>query len=364
VFCRGGPVLEAVPTSALFLISRGMFMLRRFAAGIVTLSLGLSVMGAGDQGAYHISQTYKIPGEGRWDYLIVDPATHHLFVPRSTHVQIINTADGTVIGDVADTSGVHGVALASEFKRGFASDGKTNTVTIFDTDTFKTIGAVPTGVGPDGIIYDPFTKRVFCMNGEEGSVSVIAGDADPAKPGVVTIPLDGKPEFAASDGAGHVYINLEDKAEIAVVDAKEIKVTAHWSLAPGEEPTGMAIDPQTHRLFVGCHNKLMFVVNADNGKIVTSFPMGPDVDACTFDPDQKLAFASCGDSTLTVIHEDDADHFTALPVVHTAKGARTMAMDLSTHILYMPSADFEPLVAGQKRPKMIPGTFKILELKQ
>jgi DNA-binding beta-propeller fold protein YncE len=332
----------------------------RIASLICCFAFGVAAFGAQDEGAYHVTQTFKIPGDGRWDYVIVDPDAHHLFVPRSSHVQIVNTADGTVIGDIPDTQGVHGVALVPEIKRAFASDGNANMVTIFDTDTLKTVGTAPTGDGPDGIIYDPFSKRVFCMNGREGSVSVISADRDSAQPAVVTIPLDGKPEFAASDGAGHVYINLEDKNQIAVVDSKEIKVVDHWSLAPGEEPTGMAIDPQTHRIFVGCHNKLMFVVNAQTGKIVTSFPIGAGVDACAFDPQTKLAFASCGDSTLTVIHEDDADHFTALPVVHTQRGARTMALDVKTHTLYMPTADFQPNSQNERRPPMIDGTFKIL----
>jgi DNA-binding beta-propeller fold protein YncE len=312
--------------------------------------------------AYHVVKTYKIPGDGRWDYMIVDPDSHHLFVPRSSHVQVINTADGSILGDIPNTNGVHGVALVPDLKRAFASDGKDNPVTIFDTDSFKTIGTVPTGDGPDGIIYDAFSKRVFCMNGREGSVSLIPADADPAKPGVVTIPLNGKPEFAASDGAGHVYINLEDKNEIAVVDSKEMKVVDHWPLTGGDEPTGMAVDPQTHRIFVGCHNKLMFVVNADTGKIVTTFPIGPDVDACAFDPDSKLAFASCGDAILSVIHEDDADHFTALPNVATEKGSRSLALDTKTHAIFMPTADFAPTTERQRRAPMIDGSFRIIVL--
>jgi outer membrane protein assembly factor BamB len=199
------------------------------------------------------------------------------------------------------------------------------------------------------------------MNGREGSVSAMPADADPAKPSVITIPLDGKPEFAASDLAGHVFINLEDKNEIVQVDSKEVKVLAHWSLAPGDEPTGMAIDPQTHRIFVGCHNKLLFVVNSDNGKIVAQFPIGDDVDACAFDPDTRLVFASAN-GVLSVIHEDDADHFTALPDVQTARGARSLALDVKTHAIYMPTADFAPTTQAVKRSPMIDGSFKIMVL--
>jgi YVTN family beta-propeller protein len=324
------------------------------------LSIASCLTAFADQTAYHVSQTFKISGDGRWDYVIVDPGSGHLFVPRSTHVQVINTADGTVLGDIPDTQGVHGVALVPELKRAFASDSKANTVTIFDTDSLKTVATVPTGDGPDGIIFDPFSKRVFCMNGREGSVSAIAADHDVAQPGVVTVPLDGKPEFAASDGAGHVYINLEDKNEVAAIDSKQVKVLNHWSLAPGDEPTGMAIDPQTHRLFIGCHNHLMIVMNADTGKVVTTFPIGDGVDACAFDPGTKVAFASCGDSTLTAIHEDDADHFTALPTIHTERGARTMALDTKTHTIYMPTADFKPTTQAERRPPMVDGSFKIL----
>jgi DNA-binding beta-propeller fold protein YncE len=324
----------------------------------------LPALGAGDQQVYHVTQTFKIPGEGRWDYLSIDPQAHHLFVPRTSHVQVISTTDGSIVADIPKTAGVHGVALVPELKRGFASDGKDNTVTIFDTESFKVIGVVSVGDGPDGIIYDPFSKHVFCMNGREGSVSLIPADADPAKPGIVTIPLDGKPEFAASDQAGRVYINLEDKNAIAVVDSTAKKLTDHWSLAPGDEPTGMAIDPQTHRIFVGCHNKMFFVVNAETGKIVQTFPIGPSIDACAFDPQTKLAFASCGDSILSVIHEDDADHFTAQPDIKTAPGARSMALDPSTHTLYMPTADFAPAPEGTRRPPMIDGTFKIIVVSQ
>ena len=335
-------------------------MARLIAAFVCWLALA-SYVAAGGNSSYHVVQTFNIPGEGRWDYLVADPQSHRLFVPRSSHTQIIDTTDGSIVGDIPDTQGVHGVALAPQLKRAFASDGKANTVTIFDTDTFKTIGTVPTGDGPDGIIYDPFSNRVFCMNGREGSLSAIPADADPASPGVITIPLDGKPEFAASDLAGHVFINLEDKNQIVEVDSKEVKVLARWSLSPGDEPTGMAIDPQTHRIFVGCHNKLMFVVNSDTGKIVAQFPIGDDVDACAFDPDTKLAFASCN-GLMSEIHEDDADHFTALPDVQTARGARSLALDVTTHTIYMPTADFAPTTQAVKRPPMVDGTFKIVVL--
>ena len=313
---------------------------------------------------YHLIKTLEIGGDGGWDYLLADPDNHRVFVSRSTHVMVVDTETGKVAGDIPDTGGVHGIALAPELNRGFTSNGKDGTATIFDYKTLKTIGTVKTGDNPDAILYDASTKRVFTMNGRSDNITPIDAAAGTA---LANIDLGGKPEFAVADGRGKIYVNLEDKSEIVAIDAKELKVLAHWPIAPGEEPSGLAIDPKNKRLFSVCSNEKMVVVDCDSGKVITTLAIGKGVDAAAFDPSSNLAFSSNGDGTMTVVHMGDPNTFSVLDNVATGPRARTLALDLKTHTIYMPSAKFEAPPAdapkdGKRppRPKMIPGSFVLL----
>lgn len=313
-------------------------------------------------GGYHLLQKVPLGGEGFWDYLGIDPAARHLFISRGTHVMVVDADSYKVLGDIPDTPGVHGIAVASEFGRGFISDGQANQVTIFDLKTLKTTGTAKTGEGPDGIIYDPGSKRVFTFNGHGKSATAI----DAATGNVAgNIDLGGRPEFAAADGEGHVYNNLEDQSIELQIDSKNLKVLNRWPLAPCESPSGLAMDTEHRRLFVGCHNKMMAVLDADNGKVVATVPIGQGVDANRFDPGTQLAFSSNGDGTLTVVHEDSPDKYTVVDNVQTQRGARTMEVDPTTHKVYLVTAEFGPPPAGaqpgeHRRPSMVPGTFTLL----
>ena len=311
----------------------------------------------------HVLKTYKLGGEGFWDYLTIDAASRHLFISRGTHVMVIDADSGKVVGDIPDTPGVHGIALAPEFDRGFTSNGREGSVSIFDLKTLKVIDKIKeVGENPDAILYDPATKRVFTFNGRSHDSTAI--DAKTGKI-VGKVPLDGKPEFGVSTGKGEVFVNIEDKSELTAIDPKNLKVKATWPLAPCEEPSGLAIDLKHRRLFAGCDNKLMAVVNADTGKVITTVPIGQGVDADRFDPETQYAFASCGDGSLTVVHEDSPEKFTVVQSVATERGARTMELDPKTHEIFLATAKFGPPPAPtpeqpRPRPTMLPDSFVIL----
>jgi YVTN family beta-propeller protein len=266
------------------------------------------------------------------------------------------------VGDIPNTSGVHGIAIAPDVGRGFTSNGRTNTVTIFDLKTLKVLGEAKTGEGPDAIIYDPASHRVFTFNGHSGDSTAI----DAATGNVAgTIPLGGRPEYAAADGNGQVYANLEDKSMVVELDSRALTVKNTWPLAPGDSPSGMAIDSEHRRLFVGCHNQMMAVMDADNGHVVATPAIGQGVDANRFDPGTGLAFSSNGDGTLTVVKEDSPDKFTVLENVQTQRGARTMEIDPKTHRVFLVTAEFGPAPAPtadhpRPRPPMVPGSFTLL----
>jgi DNA-binding beta-propeller fold protein YncE len=313
-------------------------------------------------GGYHLLQTYKLGGEGGWDYLTLDAGSRHLYISRGTHTMVVDADSGKVAGDIADTPGVHGIALTPDFGRGFTSNGRENMVSIFDIKTWKTLNKVKVGERPDAILYDPASKRVFTFNA--GTQDTTAVDAEKGTV-VGSIKLDGKPEFAASDGKGTVFVNIEDKSEIQVLDPAKLTVKATWPLAPCQEPSGLAMDRAHRRLFAGCDNKMMAVVNADTGKVVTTVPIGEGVDANAFDDDTQLAFASCGEGVLTVVHEDSPDKYTVVENAQTKRGARTMALDTKTHNVYLVTADFGPRPEATKdnprpRPPMIPDSFVVL----
>jgi DNA-binding beta-propeller fold protein YncE len=308
---------------------------------------------------YHVSKIIPVGGEGFWDYINIDPDARRVYVSHGTHVVVLDADTQAVVGDIPDTQGVHGIAVASEAGRGFVSNGRANNITMFDLKTLKVLGTIPAGTNPDAIIYDAATKRVFAMNGRSGDITAInASDGKVAG----TIPVGGKLEFAAADGKGTVFVNVEDKSELVHIDAEKLTVLHRWPLAPCTEPSGLAIDTKTRRLFVGCDNKMMAIVNADTGKIITTLPTGEGTDASGFDPGTSLAFSSNGEGTLTVVHEDSADKFTVVENVPTKKSARTMALDLKTHNIFLPAADFDPPPAGEKRPKMKPDSFVVLML--
>jgi len=313
---------------------------------------------------YHLVNTWKLGGEGGWDYLKIDSEARRLYISRATKVVVIDADSGKPVGEIADTPGVHGIALARELGKGFVSNGRENTVSVFDIESLKTLSKVKVGTRPDAILYDPATKRVFTFNA--GSQDATAVDA--AKGEVVgTIPLGGKPEFAVSDGKGTVFVNLEDKNQLFALDANQLTVKERWPLPGCDEPSGLAFDAKNRRLFVGCGNKVMPIVNADSGKVVATLPIGEGVDATAFDESSGLAFASCGEGVLTVVREESPDKFSVAENVPTQKGARTMALDNKTHQVYTVTAKFGPPAAPTPQqphpyPSVLPDTFVVLVL--
>jgi len=315
---------------------------------------------------YHIVNTYKIGGEGGWDYLTSDSGTRRLYISRSTHVIVLDLDSGKTIGEISGTPGVHGIALAPEFNRGFSSNGADGTVSIFDIKTLATGNKIKVGEGPDAILYDSASSRVFTFNGRGHDLTVI----DAAKGTVTgTIKLDGRPEFATADGKGEVFVNIEDKGELVAIDSNKMEIKHAWLLAPCESPSGLSMDRKNRRLFVGCDNKMMAVVNADNGKIVATLPIGEGVDATVFDDETQLAFASCGVGTLTVVHEDSPDKFSVFENLPTQPGARTMAVDSKTHNVFLVTAKFGPPPAPtaenpHPRHTILPDSFVVLVVGQ
>ena len=315
--------------------------------------------------SYHILDTWTLGGDGGWDYLKVDPDARRLYITRATRVMVVDADSGKSVGEIADTPGVHGVALVPEIGKGFVSNGREDTVSVFDLKTLKTLNKIKVGKRPDAIWYDTATKRVFTFNA--GSQDSTAIDAQKGEV-VGTIPLGGKPEFAQSDGKGTVFVNLEDENQLFALDANKLTVTQRWPLAGCEEPSGLAIDTKKRRLYVGCGNKVMPVVDADSGKILATIPIGDGVDATAFDEGTGLAFASCGEGVLTVAHEDSPGKFTAENVT-TQRGARTMALDPKTHQVYTVTAKFGQAPAPtadnpHPRPPVLPDSFVVLMLGQ
>lgn len=313
-------------------------------AAILNLSCALF---AAPAGGYSVIKKIPIPGTGSWDYLTVDEGARRLYVSHGTQVEVLDIDSLTLVGSVPKTPGVHGIAIAPELGRGFISNGQASTVTIFDLKTLKPIADVPTGQKPDAIIYDPATSRVFAFNG--GSNSATAIDAATGKV-AGTVNLDGGPEFAAADGNGFVYNNLEDESLLLKINSRELKVEQRWPTAPCSSPSSMAMDLANRRLFLGCRSKVMAVVDADSGKVITTVPIGDHVDATAFDKETKLVFNSNGEGTITVIHQDSPDKYSIVETVKTAPRAKTMALDPKTHRLFLSTAEngqFEVLVVGQ-----------------
>lgn len=296
----------------------------------VLVTMGATFAAAG----YHLLRTITVGGPGGWDYLTVDEPGRRVFVSHETQVEVIDLASNNVSAKIPDTPGVHGIALAHDEGRGFVSNGRASTVTIFDLKTLAAISQVPTGKKPDAIVYDPSSHRVFAMNGGGDSSTVI--DAASGKV-VGTIELGGGPEFATADGSGNVFVNLEDQSVALRIDAQSLTVKNRWPLAPCEHPSSMAIDRANHRLFIGCRSKVLAVVNSDNGNVIVTLPIGDHVDASAFDPATGLIFNSTGEGTVDVFHEDSPDKYTAVERIPTHAGSKTMALDAETHQLLVPS---------------------------
>ena len=342
--------------------------LRAFTAALALLAPPLGSLLAQTEagGTYHVARDLKLGGDGRWDLIIVDTASHRLFIARQTRVMVVDPESGKLLGEVPGLNGAHGVALAYAAGHGFATSGRDSSVTMFDLKTLHVLGRTRAADDADAVLYDPASKRIFTFNGDAGSSSII----DPVSGKLVgSIPLGGKPEFGVSSGRGRLYVNLEDKAEIAEIDPAAMRVLRRWSLAPCEEPTGLAIDRVHHLLFSGCHNKLMAISSASEGKVIAQVPIGGGVDGDAFDPSSQLAFASNGDGTLTVVHEDSPTRFHVVATVTTRPGARTMGLDERTHRIYTVTAAFGPTPPAtpsepRPRPSLVPGTFSLLVIER
>lgn len=312
-------------------------------------------------GPYHLLKTIPVGGTGGWDYVTVDPRGHRVYVSHATEIVVIDTEQDAVVGKIADTPGVHGIALAPRFDRGFSSDGRENKVGVVDLKTLKVVSRIDAGTNPDCIIYDSRENEVYAFNGRSHSATVIGADSEQV---AATIPLPGKPEFAVADTrAGRIYDNLEDKSQVAVIDPVKHVVDAVWPIAPGESASGMALDRAHHRLFLGCDNQLMVMMDSATGRVAATIPIDAGVDANAFDPGTGFAFASNSSGTITVAHEDSPEKLSFVQTILTARGCHTMGLDPDTHKLYVPAAEFQPLppdAPEHTRPKMVPGTFKIL----
>jgi YVTN family beta-propeller protein len=327
---------------------------------IIIITAGTSLQAQNT--AFHILNTFHIQSAGGWDYIAVGPGNNRLYVSHGTQVNILDEKTGDSIGVIENTTGVHGIAFDKELGKGFTSNGRLNNVTVFDLATNKIIAQIPAGQNPDAILYEPFSKKIITCNGRSQNLSII----DPVENKLIdSIPVGGKPETAVSNDAGKLYVNIEDKNEIVVVDIKTRTVEAHWPITPGEEPTGLVIDKKTNRLFAGCGNKYLIVVNSSTGAIIDKLPIGDGCDGVAFDMNTKNIFTSNGEGTMSVFHEKSADNIETIATVTTKRGARTITADQLTHLIYLPTADFEAQSnPPQGRPKMIPGTFQVLVIGQ
>ncbi len=324
------------------------------------LLLGLISMGApavAQQSAYVLDKKISLPGDGGYDYLTIDQSSRRLYVSHGTTVHIIDLKTETLIGTVDGMQGNHGIAIAKGAQQGFISDGKANAVVVFDLNTFKTIKTISlTGKKPDAIIYDPFSNQVFAFNGGSDNASVI--DVATLRESAV-IALNGGPEFAVADGRGRIYNNMEDKNALRVIDSKTLKILASYPLSPCGGPTGLAMDSIHQLLFTVCReNKGMSVIDISSGKVISTLPIGAGVDAVAYDAATQLIFCSNGDGTTTIIHQEAADKYAVIQTLATQVRAKTLALDATTHKIYLSVVDFEP---GTRNP--VPGSFKVLVYK-
>ena len=308
---------------------------------------------------YYVADSFHIPSQGFWDYIAVNK--NKLYVSHSSQVNILDKATGDSLGVIPNTTGVHGIAFDNELNKGYTSNGRLNSVTVFDLNTNNVLTQVATGNNPDAIFYDDYSKKIITCNGGSKSLSII----DPATDKVVdSVALSGKPETAVSDGAGKVFVNIEDKSSISVVNIKTYKVENTWSILPGESPSGLCIDRKTNRLFAGCDNKMLIVLDAESGKVISKPAIGDGCDGTAFDPVLQYVYSSNGEGTLTVIKEVSKDTYKVVENVTTKKGARTLCVDPETHTVYSPTANFLPAQKGERRPSMVSGSFQVLVIKK
>jgi DNA-binding beta-propeller fold protein YncE len=330
---------------------------RAFGYAAVALLCCANSAAAGDA---RVTARFSLGGAGGWDYPSVDAKAHRLYLARADRVQVVDTTTGKAVAEIADTPGVHGIALAPELGRGFISCGKANVVKVFDLRSNTVLASVPAGENPDAILFDPASKRVFAFNGRGHSATVIDARSNQV---VATIALDGKPEFARADGRGGVFVNIEDKAQLAVLDARAATLKSYIALPGCDEPTGLAIDAQRRRAFAACGNKVLAVVDVDSGKSVASVPIGAGSDGAEFDAPTRTVFSANGEGSLSLIREVDADHFETLQTLATQRGARTLTLDEEGRKLFLPTAQFEPKPPGadaHARPQIVPETFVVL----
>jgi YVTN family beta-propeller protein len=317
----------------------------------------------GGTGLYRFVREIPIGGEGGWDILTIDSTASRLYLSHATKVVVVDLSKNAVVGEIGDLPGVHAFVAVPELQRGFSSNGKESKSSVVDLTTLKTVSQIDTGQNPDAVVYEPRHGEVYVFNHTGNSVTVIDAKAATVS---ATIQLGGNPEFAAVDEeAGRIYCNIEDKSEVAVIDVSKHDVIARWALAPGEEPSGIALDARHHRLFAGCHNKMMVMLDTQSGKVIGTVPIGGGVDGCAFDDSTQLAFASCGDGTTTIAKEEGPNKLTVVQVLKTKRGARTMTLDPATHRIYLPTAQFAPALspspgAPPARPSIVPNTLKLL----
>jgi YVTN family beta-propeller protein len=327
----------------------------------------LALSGASARAADQPSANFKVvnklsvEGTGRWDYLMVDPQTRHLFMSRATHVSVLDADSGAVVGDIPDTPGVHGITLAPDLGVGFISAGGEDKVTVFDLKTLKILTKIPAGGNPDSMLYHPATKTLFVQDGKGNTTTVI--DAA-ARKVISTIPMAGRPEFIVADDKGNAYVNIEDKSSLSVLDIAGKKVKTTWNLKPCEEPTGLAIDNASRTLFSACANKLLAVVNADSGKVLQTLPIGDDTDAVAYDPATGYVFASSGDGKLLIFKKASDGTYQEVQQVDSVPGSKTMALDAKNHTIYIPTAKFTGDPTGHPRPSVVPGSISILIIGQ
>jgi DNA-binding beta-propeller fold protein YncE len=324
------------------------------------ISLAAVLLFAQPESSYHVTHTYALGGEGSWDYVVPDPPNHRVFIARQNRIMVVDEDKGTSLGEVTGINGAHGTALAGSSGHGFATAGNDQAVIMFDSKTLKSLKRIPAAEDADAIIYDAPSDRVFTLNGDAHSSTVIDSGGNP----VTNIPLGGKPEYGASAGDGKLYANLTDTSEIIEIDTKAAKATRRWSMPACMQPVSMAIDTAHHRLFSGCRSGVMAVSNYPAGRVVTTVPIGKGVDGAGYDPASGNAFASNADGTLTVIHQDSADEYRVVQTIETPQGSRNMGLDPTNHRIYVPSANFGPVPAGGKRGPVIAGSFAMLVIER
>lgn len=328
-----------------------------FLTGLIVMFCFTSVNPQAQKSAYKIAKTIQLSGNGGWDYLSVDEVNQRLFVSHSTQVNVVDLKTGVQVAVIPETSGVHGIAIANDLNKAFISCGKDSSVLVVDLNNFKVLGRVQgTGKNPDAILYDSFSKKVFTFNGRSSNSTVI--DANTLKI-IATIPLAGKPEFSQTDGKGKIFVNIEDKSSLSVINAVTLKVDQTWSIAPGEEPSGLALDNENHRLFSVCGNKLMVVSDAISGKVITTAPIGDGCDGVAFDPSTNRIFASNGEGTITIIQQISADQYKVLENYTTQQGARTITVNKTSHHIYVSGGEYGE---GTGRRPVKPNTFKVIDI--